>query len=92
MYKIIDILDKDGNHKRESLERIEKKHSLYGYFVFKPRKNVSFEFMYGDNSWKALRSSTVTDVVFVEDNGLYIITTLNSIYYIKEVERINNDN
>ena len=90
MYKIVGLTDLDGVSKDERLRYIEEKYSLYGSFFYdcfyRLQKGFSFGFVYDGDSDKMLKSSTIKDVDYVEKDKLYIITTRNSIYYIKEVD------
>ncbi len=84
MHKIVGITDKNGNSKDDSIDYIKANHSLYGELRFP--MCPYFIFIYDDDSNKMLSSSNIVNCDFVEDDKLYVIETLNSIYYIKEVE------
>lgn len=90
MYKIVGLTDLDGVSKDERLRYIEEKYSLYGNFFYdcfyRLQEGFSFGFVYNGDSGKMLKSSTIKDVDYVEKDKLYIVTTRNSIYYIKEVD------
>lgn len=85
MYKIVDITDRNGNIKEETLDYIKGNHSLYGCLTVL-EIGFPFTFEYDDNSEKMLRSTYVENYEYVENEKLHIITTTNSIYYIKECE------
>ena len=86
MLKIIGITDRNGNSKDDSLNQIIENHnSPYGYFLNEIMIDRPFEFQYRDDENYFLRSSTVQDYQWSENDNLHIITTRNSIYYIQEV-------
>ena len=87
MLKIVDITDLEGVVKEETIKYIETTHSLYGEFYSKDLfVGMPFCFVYDDYSGQMLRSSTICHWDYAEKDKLYIIETMNSIYYIKEVE------
>lgn len=89
MYKLAGLTDKEGKSKDETLEHIKKNHSLYGelhIFLYYSFEVHYFCFVYNDNSNQMLRSSTIENDEYVEEDKLRIITTENSIYYFEEVE------
>ena len=85
MLEIIRITDLNGNPKNEYFEHIKTDHSVYGEFVIAPEEGMSFFFKYYDENSATLVSSKVKEIEYIESDKLYIITTKNSIYYIKEV-------
>ena len=85
MLEIIRITDLNGNPKNEYFEHIKTDHSVYGEFVIAPEEDMSFFFKYYDEYSSTLISSTIKKIEYIESDKLYIITTKNSIYYIKEV-------
>ena len=85
MLEIIRITGRNNNPKTDLFNYIQKIHSTYGEFIIEPEIGVSFFFKYYDDISETLVSSIVQDIDYVETDKLYIITTLNSIYYIKEV-------
>lgn len=85
MYKIVGITDSKGNSKVEAFDYIKENHSLYGYLTV-AEVNLPFTFEYDDESGQMLRSSYVKDYEYIENDKLHIITTMNSIYYIKECD------
>lgn len=85
MYKIVDIKDKNGEHKIEAFNHIKDTRSLYGLLSIN-EIGRPFTFEYDDNSDKTLRSSYVENYEYVKNEKLHIITTMNSIYYIEECE------
>lgn len=86
MVRIIKVTDLNGKVKEEQMKSLRFAHSMSGEFSFTPQVGSSFFFNYDDNSGKCLCSSTVTDYKYEEENKMHIITTLNSIYYIKEID------
>lgn len=87
MLKIVGITDLDGVVKEEAINYIKTNHSLYGKFFPKDLfVGMPFYFVYNDDSERMMQSSTIYHWDYVEKDKLYIIETMNSIYYIKEVE------
>lgn len=85
MVRITKVTDLSGNVKENFMKSLMFAHPLEGWFGFMPKVGNSFTFEYDDNSGKCLCSSTVTDYTYEEENKMHVITTRNSIYYIKEI-------
>lgn len=81
MYRMIKAESNDGIDK---LDEIKKNHSLEGFFWMQPFVGVPFLFQYNDNSGKTRQSSTVREVVTV-NNQMRIITN-NTEYVFEKVE------
>ena len=87
MLKITSITDLDGVVKEETMNYIETNHSLYGEFYSKDLfVGVPFCFVYDDYSGQMMQSSNIYHWDYVENDKIYIIETMNSIYYIEVVE------
>lgn len=90
MYKIVGITDLQGKSKDERLKEIKEKYSLYGDFYFEPKCDKKFMFVY-DGLDSCFISTNITEIDYDFEVPLIIITTQNSIYYMKYIEELELD-
>ena len=81
MYRLIKYEGKDGTDKLKNIAAI---HSLDGSFYWTVGVGSVIGFEYDDDSGKMLRSSIIEDIV--TENNIIKITTMNSVFWFKEIE------
>lgn len=84
LYRLVNVVDKEGNTKEEFIEELRKTHpKLLGKITNKGLLTgnlfmTCLHFEWADDSNKMLKTSMVID--YVEDNDKIIVTTMNSVY------------
>lgn len=87
MYKITKILDKNGNSKDDYFAEMKSCHPNMSGEILYPeliRVGGCFYLVWDDDSGKMLRTSTIEK--YKNDNGKVKVVTMNSIYYLEEIE------
>lgn len=88
LLEIVGITDLNGKSKDSKIEEIKNNNSLYGTFWGKPKISLPLMFFYKD-SRQCMVTTEIQDYEYVKEDKLHIITTKNSIYYIKEIDMNN---
>lgn len=86
-YQIQGITDLDGHGKTDEASQ-RRLGSTYYLCCLNKGSSMILQYItdnQGNTKEGYTQSSTVTEYEFVEDDQLYIVTTLNSIYYIKKL-------
>lgn len=87
MYRIIKILDKNGNSKDDYFEEVKSRHPTMSGEILYPeliRVGGCFRFLWNDASGKVLTTSTIEE--YENNNGKVKVVTRNSIYYLEEIK------
>ena len=87
MYRIVKILDKNGNNKEDFFAEVKARHpNMSGEILYQELIRVGgcFCLKWDDDSESMLRTSAIEE--YENDHGKVKVVTRNSIYYLEEIK------